>query len=212
MDGRSFRPSRSGMTRGTPAPSTYATRLLVVPRSMPTMRDMTSLVLSYGLGEIIDYRAQISARSQPLLEALEQRFPSLARVDGGIPFRSPRDQRVFFYLVALLEPLPLRAQLLRRLLGQPGRLGLLQGLLHFEHFREEIHRHLGLRGRLFPHLAPFFQGDQVLDPPYRVAKGSIGAVHERRGLEGAGLVLHPRPLGEVGVVTSRELVEAPLQR
>src|SRR5438034_10796752 len=134
MEGRSFRPSRSGMTRGTPAPSTYATRLFVVPRSMPTMRDMTSLVLSDRLGEIIDHRAQIGARGQPLLEPLEERLPLLARVDGGVPIRPRGDQRVLFGLVALLESLPLRPQPFRRLVGQAGRLDLLQSLLHFEHF------------------------------------------------------------------------------
>src|SRR4029450_13400693 len=119
MEGRSLRPSRSGMTRGTPAPSTYATRLLVVPRSMPTMRDMPSLVLANRLGEIIDHRTQIGTRGQSLLESLEQRLPLLARVAGGIPFGSPGDQRVLFGLVALLESLPLGTQPFRRLVGQP---------------------------------------------------------------------------------------------
>ena len=84
------------------------------------MRDMPTLVLSNRLGEIIDHRTQIGTRGQPLLESLEQRLPLLARVDGGIPFGPPADQRVLFGLVALLESLPLGAQPFRRLVGQPG--------------------------------------------------------------------------------------------
>src|SRR6266436_9235917 len=142
MEGSSLRPSASGMTRGTPAPSTYATRLLVVPRSMPTMRDMTSLVLSDRLGEIVDHRAKVGPGGQPLLESLEQRFPVPPRVQGSIPFAADGDQRILFGLVTLLEALPLGPQPFRRLVGQPGRLGDFQGFLHFEHLREEVHRHL----------------------------------------------------------------------
>src|SRR5439155_1906705 len=104
----------------------------------------------------------------------------------------------FFGLIALLEALPLRPQPFRRLVGQVGRLGLLQSLLHFEHFREKIHRHLGLHRRLFSHLTSLFEVDQVLDPLHGVAERSIRSVHERRSLERAGLLLRPRPWWKSG--------------
>ena len=60
IDGRSTCPSRSGMTRGRPVlSSTYATRLLVVPRSIPTMRDMPLLGFSERFVDVVDDRAQI---------------------------------------------------------------------------------------------------------------------------------------------------------
>src|SRR3989338_1451435 len=84
IDGRSVRPSASGITRGRPAvPSTNATRLLVVPRSIPTMRDMAFLALSQRLGEVVDHRPQIRARRERLLARREHARP-LAGV-GGVP-------------------------------------------------------------------------------------------------------------------------------
>src|SRR3972149_8190368 len=84
IDGRSVRPSASGITRGRPAvPSTNATRLLVVPRSMPTMRDMAFLALSQRLGEVVDDRREVRARRERLLARREHARP-LAGV-GGVP-------------------------------------------------------------------------------------------------------------------------------
>ena len=51
---------------------------------MPTMRDMSSLVLSESQGEIVDHGAEVRARGKPLLEPLEERLPLLSGVDGGI--------------------------------------------------------------------------------------------------------------------------------
>src|SRR3972149_5004628 len=84
IDGRSVRPSASGITRGRPAvPATNATRLLVVPRSMPTMRDMAFLALSQRLGEVVDDRREVRARRERLLARREHARP-LAGV-GGVP-------------------------------------------------------------------------------------------------------------------------------
>src|SRR5690349_173302 len=66
-DGRSGRPSASGMTRGKRvAASTYATRLFVVPRSMPMICDMG--ILPECVGQIIDDGLEIGARGERLLE------------------------------------------------------------------------------------------------------------------------------------------------
>src|SRR6266850_316549 len=86
-DGRSGRPSASGMTRGNPvASSTYATRLLVVPRSMPMMRD--TLVLPLRLGQVVDHGAEVRPRGERLLERGEHR--GALRRHGGIPTRAER--------------------------------------------------------------------------------------------------------------------------
>src|SRR5678815_2616725 len=82
MDGSSAWPSASGMTFGTP-PSTYATRLLVVPRSMPTMRDMRLRVLSEGLAEVVDHRSEIRPSGQPVLEPCDE--GRLLGFGGAIP-------------------------------------------------------------------------------------------------------------------------------
>src|SRR5437773_11470303 len=67
IDGSRTRPSSSGITRGSPVvSSTYATRLFVVPRSMPMMRDMR--LSGECLGEIVDDGAEVRARGERLLE------------------------------------------------------------------------------------------------------------------------------------------------
>src|SRR3970282_2146199 len=108
-EGRRTCPSASGMTLGKP-PSMYATRLLVVPRSMPTMRDMGMGFLSEGFAQIVDDRGQIGAHGQDFLHAVEQLTPevvSIARrapppVDGGPPPPAHVEQPL------LLRPPPLR--------------------------------------------------------------------------------------------------------
>src|SRR3972149_12324470 len=86
IDGRSTRPPRSGTTRGRPVfQSTTATRLLVVPGSMPTMRDMAFLALSQRLGEVLDDRPEIRARRERPLARVEEARPlaGVARVPRG---------------------------------------------------------------------------------------------------------------------------------
>src|SRR5687767_2586172 len=64
IEGSSVRPSTSGMMRGSPVPSsTYATRLFVVPRSMPMMRD-TLVPLPQRLRQVVDHGPQIRARGE----------------------------------------------------------------------------------------------------------------------------------------------------
>src|SRR6266516_1498612 len=89
MDGRSRRPSASGMTRGIPAASTWATRLLVVPRSMPTMRDMRLCVLSQGLAQVLDDGAQVGPGGQALLESIDERPTVRSAVHRGILLGRP---------------------------------------------------------------------------------------------------------------------------
>src|SRR6266850_6988665 len=139
MEGRSFRPSESGMTRGTPPPSTYPMRLLVVPRSMPTMRDMAPFILSERLGEVVDNGAQIRAGRQTLLEARQKRLAVGAGVHCRVPLGLPGDQRRLLRLPAIFEPLPLSTQPAGRLFRHPRGLRLLQRLLYLEHLLEEVH-------------------------------------------------------------------------
>src|SRR6266508_2808371 len=84
IDGRSTRPSASGITFGTP-PSTYATKLLVVPRSMPTMRDMALFALSERVVQVVDHGREVGSLGQRHLEALEHGLAILARVEGAVP-------------------------------------------------------------------------------------------------------------------------------
>src|SRR5207245_5563579 len=79
-DGRSTRPSASGITRGSPVvSSTYPTRLFVVPRSMPTIRDIAFLVLSEGIGQVVDHRAEVRADRQRFLHRREAALPRRGR-------------------------------------------------------------------------------------------------------------------------------------
>src|SRR5215813_8928612 len=98
------------MTRGIPAASTWATRLLVVPRSMPTMRDMRLCVLSQGLAQVVDDRPQVGARGQVLLEALHERPPVHPAVHRGIPLRRSLDHRRLLAAPAEFQAVPLRPQ------------------------------------------------------------------------------------------------------
>src|SRR5215470_10739649 len=98
---------------------------------MPTMRD-TSVVLSHGLGEIVDDRPQIGAHGEPLLESLDKASPLSARVDGRVPFRGGGLEGIRLRLVALLQPLALFAEPSRRLFRQLGSLRLLQRFLDLE--------------------------------------------------------------------------------
>src|SRR5687767_595680 len=109
IDGSKACPSASGMTLGIP-PSTYATRLLVVPRSMPTMRDMCILVLSERLAQVIDDGPEIRPRGERLLEPREQRRAVCALVHSGVPLgAAPHDGRLR-RLAALDEAPALDAQ------------------------------------------------------------------------------------------------------
>src|SRR5262249_15060175 len=96
------------MTRGKPVrSSTYATRLLVVPRSMPMMRD-NLVSLPQRLTEVIDDGAQIRSRGQRLLERHQDRSP-LPRIGRSIPRGGQgAGQASFLVAVAAEEPLALR--------------------------------------------------------------------------------------------------------
>src|SRR5262245_23024087 len=176
------------MTRGMPR-STQATRLLVVPRSMPTMRGMRRQLLSEGIGEVLDDGPEIRPRGQALLEPPEQGGAVAAGVDGRVPVAPPRDDRRLLARATVDQPLPL--------LGEPGPrgrreavgLGLLERLLHLEHLLEQIARRHRARRRALPRLPPLLEGDQVLDPAEIVAEGAVRPVHEGRLLEGLALAL-----------------------
>src|SRR2546422_10239606 len=98
------------MTRGIPAASTWATRLLVVPRSMPTMRDMRLYVLSQGLAQVVDHGAQVGPRGQALLEPIEEGRAVSPAVHGVVPLHRLLDHRGLLRSPASLQALPLRPQ------------------------------------------------------------------------------------------------------
>src|SRR3989454_6930314 len=212
-EGSSIRPSASGITRGRPvSSSTYATRLLVVPRSMPMMRDMLSraFFLAQRLPQILDDGLEISPGGESLFEELpELRTP---RVVGGVPGRAERSGQLRVCLPQPLpQPLPLGPQRRPRPLIEPAGLGLGQGLLDLEHLLEQFGRRLGLDRRPFLRLPSLFQADEVLDPRDGVPQRPVGGVQPRGGVQRAGLLVEWGARVEVWVVAPRQLVELPLQ-
>src|SRR4030095_7506629 len=135
IDGSRARPSASGMTLGIP-PSTYATRLLVVPRSMPTMRDMRVLVLPERLAQVIDDGPEICPRREGVREPREQRHAVGALVDGGVPLGAARHDCRFRRHAALEETPAIEAQPLPRGLVEAGVLGLFECLLDLHHLHQ----------------------------------------------------------------------------
>src|SRR5262245_61105698 len=209
IDGRSTCPSRSGMTLGRPVlSSTYATRLLVVPRSMPTMRDIPLLRASQC---VVDDRTQIRADRERFLEGGE-RTGALGR-PGRVPRLAQRAQQArLFLLIARAEPVPLRGQRLPRAAVQlAGRFRLLERFLDLEHLLEQLRRRLRLHRGALARVAALLEAYQVLDPRERLAQRPVRGVEARRGLEDLRLALGRRPLMEIGVAASRELVELALQ-
>src|SRR5579862_546271 len=107
--------------------SKYATRLLVVPRSIPTMRPIFSLSLGQLLRDICDKVAQVGAAVQKLIHAGHEFLARLARCVGinrDVPFARDRLQLDIHYaelflknLFGGLEPRFERAQIAARLSG-----------------------------------------------------------------------------------------------
>src|ERR1051325_33288 len=150
MDGSRTRPSSSGITRGRPVLSSrYATRLFVVPRSIPMMRDMSfpGLAGSAGfaerLAEVVDHGAQIGAGREGFLERGDDVGPLRGR--GRVPRGAElaRDARLFG-LAARDQPLALRRQRGARRVVESARARVLQRLLDLEHLLEQLRRSLRL--------------------------------------------------------------------
>src|SRR6266446_4686849 len=178
MDGRSTRPSASGITFGTP-PSTYATRLLVVPRSMPTMRDMALFTLPQRVTQVVDHGAQIGASGEALLEPLEERLAIAPFVHQPVPVPRAPDDGVGLTGVARFEPGPLLAKPVAGVPVESLRLRFRQRFLDLQHLLEQLARRLGLVGGALADLPPLLQRDQVLHPRERIPQGAVGAVDLR---------------------------------
>src|SRR5215510_9379227 len=182
IDGRSCCPSRSGMTTGRPVlSSTYATRLLVVPRSMPTMRSTMSVAYSVllafeGSREIVDHCAEVGPCRQRVLERGEG--GRLAGDGGGVPglAQRPGDLRLGLGHTGF-EPRALLGQRGARGVVEGAGLGLLECLLELEHLAEQRRRSLGLDGRAFLRFPALFQADEVLHAGERVAQRAVGRVY-----------------------------------
>src|SRR5262245_15939092 len=193
------------MTRGRPVfSSTYATRLLVVPRSMPTMRDIPLPGASERFVDVVDDGPEVRPRRERLLERRQRGGPlgGSGRVPGlGQRAAQPR----LFVLVARVQPLTLGAQSLAGAGVEPAGFRLLQRLLDLEHLLEQLRRRLWLRGGPLAGLAAFFQPHEVFDARDRVAQRPVGRVQTSRRLEDLGLPLRGRALVEVGMTPAREL-------
>src|SRR5262249_29703675 len=139
-----------GITRGSPVfSSTYATRLFVVPRSIPMMRDMSfsragRVRVAERVAEVVDDRAEICAGGERLLERSEHLRP-IACARSGVPSRAQvaGDARVF-RLAARDQPLALRRQRGARVVVEAAGARLLQRFLDLEHFREQFRWRLRL--------------------------------------------------------------------
>src|SRR3990167_2952379 len=144
MDGRSPWPSASGITRGSPVfSSTYATRLLVVPRSMPTIRDMSVLTLSERGPQVVDHRAEIRPGRQRVLECGDEAGP-LGR-DRRVPrlAERPGPRRLDLHETHG-QLLALGPQRLAAARVETAGLSVLERLLDLEHLLEQLGRRLGL--------------------------------------------------------------------
>src|SRR5438876_9739390 len=144
MDGRRTRPSSSGITRGSPVfSSTYATRLFVVPRSMPMMRDMFVLGAAERRSQIIDDRAQIGTGRERRFERGESLRPVGRR--GRVPRGAElADDARFFSHAARNEPLALRHERGARGVVESAGAALLDRFLDLEPFFQQLGRRLRL--------------------------------------------------------------------
>src|SRR5712691_3521286 len=210
-DGRSTRPSPSGITRESPVfSSTYATRLFVVPRSMPTIRDIAFLALPEGVVQVVDHRAEVRADRQRLLHGSEHALP-LRRLGGVPPLTERPDEPDLIVPQPRHQAVALDDERGAAGLVEAARLGLRERLLDLEHLHQQLGRGLGLdRGALL-RVAALLETHEVLDARDRVPEGSVGSVQPRRRLERPHLLLGRRRLVEVRVVPPRQLVELPLQ-
>src|SRR5712692_9963501 len=211
IEGSSARPSASGITRGSPVrSSTYATRLLVVPRSIPTMGGMGPLLLVQCFAEVRDHRAQIGARGERRLERLEHRRP--LRGVGGVPrLAQLTGQTRLFLSVTLSQPVALLPERLSGGVVEHAGPGLGQRLLDLEHLGQQLGRGLRLHDRALARLPALFEPDQVFDAGDRIAERAVRRVEPRRGVQRSRLFLGRRPVVEVGMVPARQLIESPLQ-
>src|SRR5205823_12642031 len=131
-EGRSAAPvSGSGSTRG-PLSSSTATRLFVVPRSMPMIRPTESF--SHRVFDVTEQRAQVGDLGEPALELVERRRAPVGRgvADAELVAEHAQAARE-----AVAQPLHLPAQLGARRGAQPLAL-----LLCLEHLGRDRRGHL----------------------------------------------------------------------
>src|SRR5213594_2551275 len=180
--------SGSGSTRGPPSSST-ATRLFVVPRSMPMIRPTESF--SRRVFDVAEQRTQVGDLGEPALELVERRR---AAVDRG---------------VERAELVPERAQAGREAVAQrldfPAELGvrcgaqLLELLLRLEHLGRDRRGHLRA-----PVAEPrAVQLEPVAAPRHEVAQRAVGAVRRRARPERELALARARSLEAVGVDRAR---------
>src|SRR5437867_10614678 len=123
--------SGSGSTRGPPSSST-ATRLFVVPRSMPTIRPTESF--SHRVFDVPEQRAQVGDLGEPALELVERRRAPVGRGVAGAELVAEHAQAA---REAGTQRLDLPAQLGARRGAQ-----LLELLLRLEHLGRDRRGHL----------------------------------------------------------------------
>src|SRR5690349_5121759 len=135
-DGRSGRPSASGMTRGSPVvSSTYATRLFVVPRSIPMMDGIR--LLAERFGQILDHRTQVGAGGERGLERGEHLRAIGGRRAVPATAQRPREPPVFV-LQACAQGRPLVDERGARGLVERAGARLRERLLDLEHLLQQL--------------------------------------------------------------------------
>src|SRR6185295_13844151 len=137
-DGSSRAPvTGSASTRG-PSASSRATRLYVVPRSMPMMR-ATSL-LQDGVFDVAEQGAQVGDLREPARQLIERGRP--VRAPGRVALLEVADEARHAPGQVVVQTPHLGAQPLRVRAGA-RRAQLLQLLLRLEHLGRQRRRHLG---------------------------------------------------------------------
>src|SRR5258706_5278747 len=221
-EGRSASLLRSRITTGAPS-LTKATRLLVVPRSMPTTLDMLT---PGGPAPWSRRHLPLDARQQivdvvAFKDALAQSFEDRAALDDrGIPVdENIPAQGQLLELRHVRRPLRFdrRARALQtrlpRVIGLARRTqiaNLVEFLVEGEHFFEQIGRNLP--GRFFGSPGgEAFKLQQVFDTRGRLLQCPVGVVEVRRSLEARAALGHRRVEKEVRMQLTAQAAEPLLE-
>src|SRR5215468_6777696 len=102
------------------------------------MRDMALPILAERLVDVVEHGPNVRAGGQRLTEPDEERSRIRLFVDGAVPVDEALHDRRLAPRLAVHQALPLLDHALARWALEPGRLGLLERLLHLEHLLEQI--------------------------------------------------------------------------
>src|SRR5450432_2465695 len=177
MLGTSLAPSSPGMTRGAPE-SMMATRLLVVPRSMPTMWSEEPKSICSTMGLHLFYKIA------DVLAAVQEGADFRMRVRGEGLLELTVDIRA--HVEEFLEEV-----------RELRFVAFFERHVQFEHFFQEFGGHFFVRGAY-----------DVFGAADGVFQGAVGVVQERRVVEGFLFFRIAFAREEIGVPLAAELVVA----